>query len=181
MREDLAVDTPMPHQTVGTSVDVPSLRHVGTSAETSIAGMSMGVPITVVAFITAAGDMAQGLDSVSACIRRMVILRRCAVLRDSMTGLGSGTSIRGVRFRIECDLLLEEPMGEVARALEVNPNVLHRWRREFRQGQQRVSRLMGSNTLVGRPNHHNRTVERKSRLTAVPGDKPADRVFIAPP
>ena len=35
-------------------------------------------------------------------------------------------------------------MGEVARALEVNPNVLHRWRREFRQGQQRVSRLMGS-------------------------------------
>ena len=25
-------------------------------------------------------------------------------------------------------------MGEVARALEVNPNVLHRWRREFRQG-----------------------------------------------
>ena len=25
-------------------------------------------------------------------------------------------------------------MGEAARALEVNPNVLHRWRREFRQG-----------------------------------------------
>jgi transposase len=25
-------------------------------------------------------------------------------------------------------------MGEVSRALEVNPNVLHRWRREFRQG-----------------------------------------------
>jgi len=25
-------------------------------------------------------------------------------------------------------------MGEVARALEVNPNVLHRWRREFRTG-----------------------------------------------
>ena len=25
-------------------------------------------------------------------------------------------------------------MGEVARGLEVNPNVLHRWRREFRQG-----------------------------------------------
>jgi transposase-like protein len=24
--------------------------------------------------------------------------------------------------------------GEAARALEVNPNVLHRWRREFRQG-----------------------------------------------
>lgn len=25
-------------------------------------------------------------------------------------------------------------VGEVARALEVNPNVLHRWRRDFRQG-----------------------------------------------
>src|SRR3954468_19775277 len=25
-------------------------------------------------------------------------------------------------------------IGESARALEVNPNVLHRWRREFRQG-----------------------------------------------
>ncbi|MFN3326897.1 MAG: transposase, partial [Bryobacteraceae bacterium] len=25
-------------------------------------------------------------------------------------------------------------IGEVARALEVNPNVLHRWRREFREG-----------------------------------------------
>src|SRR5579864_6998662 len=25
-------------------------------------------------------------------------------------------------------------LGEVARALEVNPNVLHRWRREFRDG-----------------------------------------------
>jgi len=25
-------------------------------------------------------------------------------------------------------------LGEVARALEVNPSVLHRWRREFRQG-----------------------------------------------
>ena len=25
-------------------------------------------------------------------------------------------------------------MGEVSRALEVNPNVLHRWRRKFRQG-----------------------------------------------
>jgi transposase len=25
-------------------------------------------------------------------------------------------------------------LAEVARALEVNPNVLHRWRREFRQG-----------------------------------------------
>ena len=31
---------------------------------------------------------------------------------------------------------LEEgvPIGEVERGLEVNPNVLHRWRREVRQG-----------------------------------------------
>ena len=26
------------------------------------------------------------------------------------------------------------PLADVARGLEVNPNVLHRWRREFRQG-----------------------------------------------
>ena len=26
------------------------------------------------------------------------------------------------------------PVAEVARAMEVNPNTLHRWRREFRQG-----------------------------------------------
>ena len=32
--------------------------------------------------------------------------------------------------RLEQGILL----GEVARALEVNPNVLQRWRREFRQG-----------------------------------------------
>src|SRR5262249_50418943 len=30
-------------------------------------------------------------------------------------------------------------IGEAARALEVNPNVLHRWRREFRQGAGNVS------------------------------------------
>src|SRR5437016_4797968 len=29
-------------------------------------------------------------------------------------------------------------IGEAARALEVNPNVLHRWRREFRQGPDNV-------------------------------------------
>ena len=29
------------------------------------------------------------------------------------------------------------PVGEVARAREGNPNVLHRWRREFRQGRLR--------------------------------------------
>jgi hypothetical protein len=99
MREDLAVDTPMPHQAVGTSVDVPSLRHVRTSEETSIAGMSMGAPITVVAGITAAGDMAQGLDSASAYIRRMDTPRRSAVPQDSTTNTKSGTSIQVAPLR----------------------------------------------------------------------------------
>src|SRR4030095_8469904 len=39
-------------------------------------------------------------------------------------------------FKLKAVQRLEhgESLGEVARALEVNPNVLHRWRREFRQG-----------------------------------------------
>ena len=39
-------------------------------------------------------------------------------------------------FKLAAVRRLEEgvPIGEVARGLEVNPNVLHRWRREFRQG-----------------------------------------------
>ena len=41
-------------------------------------------------------------------------------------------------------------IGEVARGLEVNPNVLQRWRREFRQGRQCVSGAREA-TLVGRP------------------------------
>ena len=42
-------------------------------------------------------------------------------------------------------------LGEVARALEVNPNVLHRWRREFSPGvRQRVS---GDATRVGSSAH----------------------------
>jgi transposase len=41
-------------------------------------------------------------------------------------------------------------LGEVARALEVNPNVLHRWRREFRQGPGNVSGPWEA-ALVGRP------------------------------
>ncbi len=39
-------------------------------------------------------------------------------------------------------------MGEVARALEVNPNVLHRWRREVRsRARQRVSEGHGKPAL----------------------------------
>ena len=39
-------------------------------------------------------------------------------------------------FKLAAVRRLEEgvSMAEVARGLEVNPNVLHRWRREFRQG-----------------------------------------------
>lgn len=39
-------------------------------------------------------------------------------------------------FKLAAVRRLEEgvPLAEVARGLEVNPNVLHRWRREFRQG-----------------------------------------------
>jgi transposase len=39
-------------------------------------------------------------------------------------------------FKLAAVRRLEEgvSMAEAARALEVNPNVLHRWKREFRQG-----------------------------------------------
>src|SRR5450631_2764595 len=39
-------------------------------------------------------------------------------------------------FKLAAARRLEQgvSMGEAARALEVSPNVLHRWRREFRQG-----------------------------------------------
>ncbi len=39
-------------------------------------------------------------------------------------------------FKLAAGQRLEQgvSIAEVARALEVNPNVLHRWRREFRQG-----------------------------------------------
>src|SRR2546423_8443033 len=39
-------------------------------------------------------------------------------------------------FKLAAVRRLEEgtSIGEAARALEVNPNVLHRWRREFRSG-----------------------------------------------
>ena len=46
-------------------------------------------------------------------------------------------------------------IGEAARALEVNPNVLQRWRREFRQGpgieeQRMLQALSGSPRSTGR-------------------------------
>jgi|SRR5580704_4313300 hypothetical protein len=102
MREDLAADTPMPHPAMGTSVvAVPSQRRVGTSAETSTADTVAAVPIMEVAGITVAGDMAQALDSASASIRLMGMLRRSAVPRDSMTSTASGISIPVAPFHIE--------------------------------------------------------------------------------
>ena len=40
-------------------------------------------------------------------------------------------------------------LGEVARALEANPNVLHRWRREFRQGPGNAFLGLGKRRWVG--------------------------------
>ena len=39
-------------------------------------------------------------------------------------------------FKLAAERRLEQgvSIGAAARALEVNPNVLHRWRREFRTG-----------------------------------------------
>src|SRR5260221_3821593 len=42
-------------------------------------------------------------------------------------------------------------IGEVARALEVNPNVLHRWRREIRQGPGNVFPGHGKQRLADGP------------------------------
>jgi transposase-like protein len=42
-------------------------------------------------------------------------------------------------------------IGEAARALEVNPNVLHRWRREFRTGPGNAFPGNGTTALGRRP------------------------------
>jgi transposase len=49
--------------------------------------------------------------------------------------MGSRRNFRQ-EFKLAAVRRLEQgvPIAEVARGLEVNPNVLHRWRREFRQG-----------------------------------------------
>ncbi len=48
-------------------------------------------------------------------------------------------------------------VGEVARALEVSPNVLHRWVREFRQGTGNAFPGKGETALVGWPDCRTRT------------------------
>ena len=50
--------------------------------------------------------------------------------------MGLSRRIFTKEFKLAAVQRLEQgvSLGEVARALEVNPNVLHRWRREIRQG-----------------------------------------------
>ena len=50
--------------------------------------------------------------------------------------MGLSRRIYTKEFKLAAVQRLEQgvSLGEVARALEVNPNVLHRWRREIRQG-----------------------------------------------
>ena len=49
-------------------------------------------------------------------------------------GLSRRTFTREMKLAAVQRLETGATIGEVARAFEVNPNVLHRWRREFRQG-----------------------------------------------
>lgn len=49
-------------------------------------------------------------------------------------GLSRRTFTREVKLAAVQRLETGSTIAEVARAFEVNPNVLHRWRREFRQG-----------------------------------------------
>jgi transposase-like protein len=55
-------------------------------------------------------------------------------MEDGVMGLSRRKFTR--EFKMSAIERLEKGalIGEVARAFEVNPNVLHRWRREFRQG-----------------------------------------------
>ena len=49
-------------------------------------------------------------------------------------GLSRRTFTREMKLAAVQRLETGASIAEVARAFEVNPNVLHRWRREFRQG-----------------------------------------------
>jgi putative transposase len=58
-------------------------------------------------------------------------------------------------------------IGEVARGLEVKPNVLHRWRREFRQGPGNAFSRQWEATLVRRPDRGTGAQDR----SASPGNR----------
>jgi transposase len=53
-------------------------------------------------------------------------------------GLSRRTFTKEFKLAVVRRLQQGVSIGEVARALEVNSNVLHRWRREFRQGPGKV-------------------------------------------
>jgi transposase len=63
-------------------------------------------------------------------------------------GLSRRTFTREFKLEAVRRLEMGVPVAELARALEVNPNVLHRWRREPHQG--RAIRFRGRGDGVGR-------------------------------
>ena len=56
-------------------------------------------------------------------------------------------------FKLAAVRRLEQgvPMAEVARGMEVSPNVLHRWRKEFLKGPGNAFSGNGNPTMVRRP------------------------------
>lgn len=99
IREGLAEDILLLHPAGETSaaVTLSPRRPAGTSAETSIAGMSMAeaARFTAVAVTTAAEDItAPALDSVSAFTRLTGTPPPSAIPPDSMMQMASGNTIR---------------------------------------------------------------------------------------
>src|SRR6266849_6006029 len=67
-------------------------------------------------------------------------------------------------------------MGEAARALEVNPNVLHRWRREFRSGPGNVFPGHGKQALeIDFLKGCLQRIEEQRMLQALPGNPPSTK------
>lgn len=68
-------------------------------------------------------------------------------------------------FQLAAVRLLEQgvSIAEAARGLELNPNVLHRWRREFRQGPGNAFPVTGSNARRRRDPELERKVGQQAR------------------
>jgi transposase len=64
-------------------------------------------------------------------------------MENCVMGLSRRTFTREVKLAAVQRLETGSSLAQVARAFEVNPNVLHRWRREFRQGPGNVFPGMG--------------------------------------
>jgi len=79
--------------------------------------------------------------------------------------MGLSRRIFTKEFKLAAVRRLEQgvSIGEVARALEVNANVLHRWRREFRQGPGNVFPGTGSSVgpRVGSPSWNAKSASRR--------------------